>query len=194
MDQRTLDYYSRNGVNVFKRYLSVEGGISNYFEQVFKKGDRVLEIGFGSGRDLVRLLEMGVDALGVDPCRAFVDLAAKTFSKLEKRVYTGHLPDGLDRFQISAFNGILCSAVLMHIADADLDASFAAMDRLLKPGGNLLISIPGNRPDMDQHDRDSKGRLMVLRPRRQYMERFSVQGFTLKNEWSNADALSLIHI
>ncbi|HDR15288.1 MAG TPA: class I SAM-dependent methyltransferase [Desulfobacteraceae bacterium] len=190
MDKETFNYYYHYAESAFYRYIEVEGGVSRYFHEVFEKDEHVLEIGFGSGRDLVRLLNQGIDAVGVDPCPQFINLARERFSELKKRVFAGHLPDGLHRFADGSFDGVLCSAVLMHIDDDELSASLTAIANLLKPAGKLLISIPESRPDMKDEKRDAQGRLMVLRMRQTYIDQLTQKGFIVSQLWENADAMS----
>ena len=54
--------------------------------------------------------------------------------------------------------------MIMHIPDAELfDTAFTLRERLTK-GGKLLVSMPVDRGDIrSDFDRDSLGRLMIIR-------------------------------
>ena len=67
MDAPTLRYYDDHAKEVADRYESISGGVSDLFPFVFKRSERVLDVGAGSGRDMARLLDLGVDAYGVEP-------------------------------------------------------------------------------------------------------------------------------
>ena len=43
------------------------------------------------------------------------------------------------------FDGVLCSAVLMHIAESELVPAAVAIKRCLKNDGRLLYSVPSKR-------------------------------------------------
>jgi SAM-dependent methyltransferase len=126
------------------------GDIDIYlFDQLLKgrirRGDRVLDAGCGSGRNLVYLLRQGFDVSAVD---------ANPHAIAEVRAMVLRLAPGLaaDRFRVepiermtfgeAAFTVVLSSAVL-HFApdDAGFDAMIADMWRVLAPGGMLLARL-----------------------------------------------------
>jgi len=69
MDEATLEYYEKNAAVIAPGYEAASAGVSALFPFVFKPGQRVLDIGAGSGRDMARLLSLGIDAYGIDPQR-----------------------------------------------------------------------------------------------------------------------------
>ena len=62
MDEATLEYYEKNAAVIAPGYDAASAGVSALFPFVFKPGQRVLDIGAGSGRDMARLLSLGIDA------------------------------------------------------------------------------------------------------------------------------------
>jgi len=102
-----------------QRYDSVEGGISDFFAEVFGKDPiKVLDVGCGSGRDLKRLQDLGHEVCGVDACKEFLKLAHENHQIEENRLLEASLPD-LDVDFTGKFDGVLCSAVLMHLPPDD---------------------------------------------------------------------------
>ena len=77
----------------------------------------------------------------------------------------------------------------MHIPDAELyDTAFNLRERLTR-GGKLLVSMPVDRGDVrSDTDRDSLGRLMIIRTVEQVKLLFARLGFELQNEWKTADS------
>ena len=139
MDNHTLQFYAENSANLAEQYNSCSGGISAYFAEAFSPGMKILDIGCGSGRDLCELRKMGYDAYGVDACKEFVDLVNENLCSSVVSLAT--LPE-LANIVDKSYDGILCSAVLMHLPEEELfDASFA-IRRVLKEHGRLLLSIP----------------------------------------------------
>ena len=189
MDRQTIDWYDRNAEEVAQRYESVPGGISDFFRFIFVPGDSVLEIGAGSGRDAARLLELGVHVHAVEPSAGLRHRAAVLHPELSGRLFEGELPANLPPPVAGPYDGVVLSAVIMHIPDSEFfDAALAVRERL-KDGGKLVLSTPLKRGDtLAGSDRDESGRLMILRPAAEVRLLFERLGFILESEWTSADA------
>ena len=131
--------------------------ISHHFESTFAAGGRVLDVGCGKGRDLVALLDMGFDAYGIEPHAAMRAQACARDARVPGRVVEATLPDIGQPFG-GGFDGVLCSAVLMHVPPAALPASLAALAALLAPGGRLLMALPHMQDELLVDGRDPDGR------------------------------------
>jgi SAM-dependent methyltransferase len=188
MDQRTLKYYSDNAAQVAERYDSVVSNLSAHFADSFNKGGKILDIGCGSGRDLAVLHKLGFDCYGVDPTPEFVAIAQRTHSELVGRIAFGELPDLKNPFS-SDFDGVLCSAVLMHIDIEQLPATTAAIKSCLKQGGRLLYSVPSKRLDVVASNRDANGRLFIPDQAVRLNSLFSSIGFKEIASWNNSDSM-----
>ncbi len=189
MDRKTAKYYDDNAAETFERYEAVESKIADYFCSSFAEKGRILDIGSGSGRDICKLLDLGYDAFGIEPCD---ELRKKSLSKshsLEGRIVSGSLPN-IDTSK--QYDGILCSAVFMHIPISEHLDSLINIRALLKPSGRLLISIPKARPNLDTESRDQQGRLFEsLEPEKLKLlcARLGLQCIT---EYSNKDSLGRV--
>ncbi len=131
--------------------------ISKQFEASFVAGGRVLDVGCGKGRDLVALLDMGFDAFGLEPHAAMRAQALARDARVPGRVGDAALPDVGQPFG-GGFDGVVCSAVLMHVSHDALPASLAALAGLLAPGGRLLMALPQMQADLLSHGVDPDGR------------------------------------
>jgi SAM-dependent methyltransferase len=131
--------------------------ISRHFEAAFAPGARVLDVGCGKGRDVVALLDLGFDAFGVEPHDAMRSRAIERDPRLASRVAAAMLPDLGQPFG-GAFDAIVCCAVLMHLAPADLPATFDALSAVLQPRGRLLLALPEMRAELLVDGRDPDGR------------------------------------
>ena len=157
-DHETQQYYRNNARALAQRYARARGGIEFWFDAAFPKGSKILDVGAAAGRDVLLLLEAGYDACGVDPCRELVAEGLKKNPVLKDHLACDSLP-GLETIGDHGFDGILCSAVLMHLPEETLfDAAFG-LRRVLKPGGRLLVSLPVDAGGEPVRGRDEKGRL-----------------------------------
>ena len=193
MDIKTLQYYSKNSKTIAETYNSCEGGISLYFKEAFTTSMKILDIGCGSGRDLRILHEMGFQADGVDPCEEFINFVNSQITRYGSKVFVDYLPE-LATIHDNSYDGILCSAVLMHLPKEELFDAIFAIRRILKEKGRLLLSIPQPDTTIDPNThRDINGRLFngIIPEELQLMlERI---GFRLLTRWDSDDSLNRDH-
>jgi len=188
MDQSTINFYRNNAKQVAERYESVVSDLSKHFSEVFNTGLKVLDIGCGSGRDLAVLHKLGYNTYGVDPTPQFVDLAQDIHPELKNRITQGALPDMSAPFE-GEFDGVLCSAVLMHIEVEQLPAAAIAIKACLKVGGRLLFSVPSKRLDVVSENRDQNGRLFIPNQADRLKSIFEELGFKKISTWNNSDSM-----
>ncbi len=67
VDSQTLRYYESHAEKAARRCEGAEAGIASLFPFAFQRGERVLKVGAGSGRDAARLLHQDVDIQAVEP-------------------------------------------------------------------------------------------------------------------------------
>lgn len=193
MDTKTSVYYSQNASKLADQYASVIHTFEDCLTSVFARAQKILDVGCGTGRDLAVLLGNGKDAYGVDPSRemlaaAHQTLGARGFSS-EGRLFVGSLPD-LSQFAESEFDGVLCSAVLMHLPEEELFDAVYALRRILRPGGTLLVSVPVTRSDVDLITcRDVGGRLFTELPAPKLHLLFERVGFVVRESEKVDDSL-----
>lgn len=188
MDARTLAWYAARAAEVADRYESVASPLAGWFGRAFAPRSRVLDVGSGSGRDLAALIAAGFDAFGIEPVPALRERALAAHPELSGRLADGGLPQLGQPFG-GNFDGIVCSAVLMHLADGDLfDAAFALRDALV-PRGRLLVSIPLARCDVGPDARDTGGRLFTAIDPDALQLRLERLGFREIGREDTADAL-----
>lgn len=101
-------------------------------------GERVLDVGCGSGYLTGLAAEAGASALGVDASEPMIGFARRTVGSASCRFEVGTaqaLPAGDGEFDV-----VLSSLVLHHLPDADQPAALAEMRRVLRSGGRLLVA------------------------------------------------------
>lgn len=98
-------------------------------------------------------------AYGLEPTAGMRAEAVQAFPELQGRILPFGLPLAEDADTGALFDGGVCSAVLMHVPEADLFNAAFSLKRVLREKGRLLISVPGSRPGLNAEDRDEGGRL-----------------------------------
>ena len=157
-DDRTNSYYSSKAAVLSEKYSKTDDLFSRLFVKYLSRGNNILDIGCGSGRDISGLIKKGFAVTGTDSSKAMIDSAVIRYPELTDKIVLSGLPDlpGID----TAYNGILCSAVLQHIPDSNLYESFRRIRELLEDEGIFVVSFPVNYPGLDpMTNRDSEGRL-----------------------------------
>lgn len=188
LDPQTQAFYSSNAALPAEQYRSAAGGVETWFDVAFPKGSRVLDVGCAAGRDVSILLQGGWDAFGVGPCPELIDEGLRFDPSLKERLSVDALP-ALSTIPDNAFDGVLCSAVLMHLPEEILfDAAFG-LRRVLKPGGRLLVSLPIDNKGEPLTGRDERGRFHNgLSPEKLELL-LSRLGFACIGRGENSDAL-----
>ena len=159
MDEKTGKFYSDHVSDVFARYDAVDSPVAKYFSQAFPQpGSRILDIGCGTGRDLRALIAAGYKACGIEPVDELRKRTIQNHPELSDCLKPGVLPGYKEE---KKYDGILCSAVLMHIPQGQQLEAFLDIRNLLKVGGRLLLSLPADRDDLDDEYRDPDGRLFI---------------------------------
>ena len=184
------DDSQRHANEVAQRYEVAPSPLAHRFAESFSSGGRILDIGCGSGRDLAQLHKQGFQPYGVDGTEELAQLAQMLHPELKGRVVQGLLPDLSEPFGDELFDGVLCCAVLMHIDSTELFNAALSIKRCLKVNGRLLISVPSQRSDTGDGERDTNGRLFKTYPSAYLRLIFERLGFSLIGEWGNSDAMT----
>ena len=116
---------------------------------VIRPGDRVLDAGCGNGRHTCEIFRtLGADVVGVDLNREDLIKTAFVLERLDgngaswavSQADATRLP-----FRDNAFDVVICSEVLEHIPANR--AAIAELVRVLKPGKNMVVSVPRFLPE-----------------------------------------------
>lgn len=188
MDATTVEFYEKNAAEIASRYETVGSPVERYFGVAFVAGSRILDIGAGSGRDAACLLAHGYDTYGVEPSLGLRQAAVSAHPELANRLDAASMPELGMPFG-GGFDGILCSAVLMHVPDQEMFDTALAIRALLNPRGRLLLSLPLSRGEGLTQERDSNGRLFKGYQPGEIQLLFERLGFQLISRWDTEDAL-----
>lgn len=122
--------------------------------QFIKPGDRVLDAacGLGYGSHLIASLTDAGHVLGVDGSAYAVDYAQTAFARADGRLgyQRAFLPDDLTDLPDGSLDVIVSFETLEHVQDPG--ALLSCFERLLSPGGRVLVSVPNDWSDETGED------------------------------------------
>ncbi|MFN0121805.1 MAG: class I SAM-dependent methyltransferase [Blastocatellia bacterium] len=101
-----------------------------------QKGERILDAGCGTGRNLRHLVAAGSRAIGLDFSLGMLRVARKRLPHAP--LLQGDL-QRLFPLRPAHFDAVLCALIGEHLEQ--LPAAFAEMHRALRPGGRLVFSV-----------------------------------------------------
>lgn len=133
----TKKYYQENSENYINATKNVDMSFQyNLFIPRLKKDGCILDIGFGSGRDMLFFKENGFQVFGIDNVSTFVQHGKSLGLEVEEKDY--HQIDYENQF-----DGVWACASLLH--SNDLDKAFANIHTALKPDGIFYLSMKYGR-------------------------------------------------
>lgn len=117
--------YLRSSLALFAELVRDSGG-----------GD-VADIGCGPGYVTRHLHDLGVDAFGIDLAPEMVTLARRDHPDLRFEVGTMTDLDSVD----GSLAGVVAFWSVIHVPDQSVPGVFAEFDRVIRPGGLLLVGF-----------------------------------------------------
>jgi SAM-dependent methyltransferase len=115
----------------------VTGSIKTFIDDFLRfthKGDHVLEVGSGTGRDAAYIEAQGYTVFRTDAAQNFVDYMARA----------GHQAKQLDIINETldqTFDAALANGVFLHFDDEDFAKAMGNIRTMLKPGGVFALSL-----------------------------------------------------
>lgn len=132
----TIDFYNRNADSYYWNTVGIDmSKLRNAFAAYLPAEARVMDLGCGSGRDVMAFCDMGHDAAGLDASKELVELAKE---RLEINASVGDMSTWKAG---EPYDGIWCCASLIHLNDEEKKRFFGNLERNLKPGGVIYISV-----------------------------------------------------
>jgi SAM-dependent methyltransferase len=101
-----------------------------------KPGERILDAGCGTGRNLARLDASGARAVGVDLSTGMLRVARRAVPGVP--ALCADIQRALP-FAAESFDAVLCALIGEHLDD--LDGTFREARRVLRPGGRYLFTV-----------------------------------------------------
>jgi SAM-dependent methyltransferase len=101
-----------------------------------RPGERILDAGCGTGRNLAAMIDAGSHPTGIDFSSGMLSIARSHYPEVPLQEADLQAPYP---FQDGTFDAVLCALVGEHL-DRPLDA-LREMRRVLRPGGRLVFSV-----------------------------------------------------
>ena len=137
--ERTQNYYNQNYKELIERYnYATLVSLHKLFNTHIQKSHKVLDIGFGSGRDLQYIRSLGAECWGVDSTQGFVDELAKD-GYFKERLFCAKLPILGLKFDVK-FDVVVCIAVIMHLTKDEIKTWVEDVKSYLAIGGKVMVS------------------------------------------------------
>ncbi len=102
--------------------------------------NQLLDIGFGSGRDLQYLKDKGYDVWGIDPSINFVNYAKNRFPDIQNQFLEASLPFEGNLFKETKFDAVISIAVWMHLYRKEYRDAVESIINVSRPNSVIIIS------------------------------------------------------
>lgn len=133
---KTIEYYDKNSEFFVSSTKDVEfNKMQNMLLKYLKKGDCILDLGCGSGRDSKAFLEKGFKVVSVDGSEKLCNIAS---SYIGQEVMFSTFQNFKSNIK---FNGIWACASLLHLPYKDLKEVIENLSNNLKEEGYFYLSF-----------------------------------------------------
>lgn len=138
----TIDFYDQNIDEYVANTITLHDDLwIEKFTSLLPKNGMILDIGCAFGRDVKILDKKGFNTVGIDLSTKMIEKAHSFYPEGKFRVMDMMNLDLDD----STFDGIWCSATLLHLKKKDAMKAIREMSRVLKPTGYLYLNLKEGR-------------------------------------------------
>lgn len=145
---KTIEYYNINSSSFVNSTKDVKfNEMQNMLLKHLKKGDHILDLGCGSGRDSKAFLEQGYKVTSVDGSKKLCEIASEYIGK--EVVYST-----FQEFKINIkFDGIWACASLLHLQYNELKEVMKNLSNMLKVNGYFYLSFKYGEFEGERNER-----------------------------------------
>ncbi len=172
-------YYNANARDLYEKTIDIDlQDIYDAFEAYLKMGDKILDVGFGSGRDSLYFCEKRYNVVSIDFAK---EVVMRGKNLLNNEVL---LVDVEDIRYEDEFDAIWASAVLLHSTTDKIHDILKRCHSALKPGGILYVSFKYGEGEATR-----KGRYFNDFNEEKFQKLMSTEdGFAIEKMWQTEDA------
>ena len=153
------NYYSTHSQEYIDSTIDIDMTYNHELFLSHFSGGVILDVGFGSGRDMLYFRSKGYEVEGIDPEQAFVDHALSLGLHVIKSDVLSYRPD-------KAYDGIWANASLLHLPREKMIEAIERLKGMLSDKGILFISLKKGIGETV----DELGRLMTYVSEEELME------------------------
>lgn len=151
MDKETIEYYNKTADQYYWNTVGADlDALRKLFASYLPVEATILDMGCGSGRDVMAFSDMGFTAIGLDASEELVELARE---RLGINALVGDMSSWISS---KPFDGIWCCASLIHLGEQEKERFFNNLKYNLKKDGVIYISVK----DGIETGLDEKGRFV----------------------------------
>lgn len=173
----TITYYNQNAEEYFNNTVNVSmQELYDQFEAYLKSGDKILDIGCGSGRDSRYFLSKGYDVVSVDESKEMCRLAEKYIGRGVRNITFAELDYN------NEFDAVWASASLLHISKNNLPEILRKIYCALMSHGIIYSSWK-----YGGEDRIINGILYYNYREESIFSEFDSMSFNIESSWLTGD-------
>jgi ubiquinone/menaquinone biosynthesis C-methylase UbiE len=136
--RKTIEFYDRNVEEYIRNTRKLpEKKWLKMFVSCLPEKSRVLDLGCAFGRDCKFFIDKGFETHGADLSSKLIEKARETVKGV--KFYVMDLINL--KFKQDYFDGVWCSATLVHLKKEDIPEALIEIRRVLKKGGVLYLSL-----------------------------------------------------
>lgn len=151
MNEKTIKFYNENAIDYSNSTINIDIDDKirkDIFLRNLKFGDKILDVGCGSGRDMLFFKNLGFQTVGIDASSELVAIARENTKSDVHNI-------SFDQINWkNEFDGIWCMASLLHLKKSELFPVLKKLNNALKEDGSFYASFKvGNGEKIDDNGR-----------------------------------------
>ena len=182
---KTIEYYNNESKDLILKYDKANMILlHNLLLKYIPKQSTILDIGFGSGRDLSFLKDNNYDIWGIDPSKKFLKHIQEKFPLIKEHFILGSVPFTQTSLKLSRqFNAVIVIAMWMHLKHSQYEDVVESIVSVLTDTSTVIISYSeGSRIDDERYFEDVDLDYIT--------KLFTSKGFVLIEIVTNKDSLN----
>lgn len=146
-DTNYSEYYRKQAIKVYPSEFVIRAFLGNYPKHHFDRagfvGRRVLDLGFGDGRNLPLLADLGMEVHGVEVTQEICDLVTQRMANAGIRIEARVGRNCALPYPDAHFDFVLASSACYYMDPGrTYDENVREIARILKPDGWFVHSLP----------------------------------------------------